>query len=436
MGLVLGGGGARGSYEIGVWEALGELSIKPDIVTGTSVGALNGALIVQDDFEAARNIWLNIDNGKILGEGFTDKLKKGDLINNIAAFTREFFENGGADCSCLFELMKKYIDENAVRQSRILFGTVLVEFPSMRPQRVFIDQIPEGRLHHYLMASSACFPAIKAYEMDGKAFVDGGYNDNMPAKMAIERGADEIIAVSLDAPGIMRDLKAIDAVKKGNVRVTVIKSYDHLGEILNFDPETAMKNMRLGYLDTYKALGKLYGFYYSIRKSSLLLDHLASNFDGILTEAGIGEGGDTFGRYAVARSIGKTGRGRLTPTKCIVHALDSAALIYDIDRLKIYSFEELCTLVLEQYKKRGPGLIKSTMLYSVLEKNIQKVTSHAAARLLNFSRHDIVAGFADALERSKSPRDLKGALFMSAALFPAEFEAAVLLTYLGRSSFN
>ena len=46
--LVLSGGGGRGSYQIGVWKALRDLGIKFDIITGTSVGALNGALMVQD----------------------------------------------------------------------------------------------------------------------------------------------------------------------------------------------------------------------------------------------------------------------------------------------------------------------------------------------------------------------------------------------------
>ena len=44
--LVLGGGGSRGAYEAGVWQALTELGIEIDIVTGTSVGAINAALFV------------------------------------------------------------------------------------------------------------------------------------------------------------------------------------------------------------------------------------------------------------------------------------------------------------------------------------------------------------------------------------------------------
>ena len=55
--VVLSGGGSKGSYQIGVWKALRKLKIKYDIVTGTSVGALNGALMVQNKFHKACKLW-------------------------------------------------------------------------------------------------------------------------------------------------------------------------------------------------------------------------------------------------------------------------------------------------------------------------------------------------------------------------------------------
>ena len=58
--LVLAGGGARGSYQVGVWRALMELDWHPQIITGTSVGSLNGAMFVLDQYETARDMWLAI----------------------------------------------------------------------------------------------------------------------------------------------------------------------------------------------------------------------------------------------------------------------------------------------------------------------------------------------------------------------------------------
>ena len=64
--LVLGGGGSRGAYEIGVWQALREMDIDIHIVTGTSIGAINGAAIAQGDYDMAVRMWNNIETSKVI----------------------------------------------------------------------------------------------------------------------------------------------------------------------------------------------------------------------------------------------------------------------------------------------------------------------------------------------------------------------------------
>ena len=59
--LVLCGGGAKGGYHIGVWKALKEIGFTPNIITGTSVGALNGALLTIGEDKIAYNIWNNMN---------------------------------------------------------------------------------------------------------------------------------------------------------------------------------------------------------------------------------------------------------------------------------------------------------------------------------------------------------------------------------------
>ena len=71
--IVLAGGGSRGAYQIGVWKALRELGIDYDIVTGSSVGALNGALMVQEDFEAGLELWENISVKDVMTDVLTDE---------------------------------------------------------------------------------------------------------------------------------------------------------------------------------------------------------------------------------------------------------------------------------------------------------------------------------------------------------------------------
>src|SRR5215207_591698 len=67
IGLVLSGGGGKGAYQIGCWRALRELGLdRFTSIAGTSVGALNAALIAQGDFEKARSVWFGISPSHVL----------------------------------------------------------------------------------------------------------------------------------------------------------------------------------------------------------------------------------------------------------------------------------------------------------------------------------------------------------------------------------
>ena len=65
-GIVFDGGGARGAYQIGAWKALHEAGVKINAVAGTSVGALNGALLCMGDLEKAEKLWENITYSDVM----------------------------------------------------------------------------------------------------------------------------------------------------------------------------------------------------------------------------------------------------------------------------------------------------------------------------------------------------------------------------------
>ena len=78
LGLALSGGGALGSYEIGVWKALIEYGVDKRItsISGTSVGILNACLIIQNDYNKAYHIWVNeIENTILSKHNFKRKFK-------------------------------------------------------------------------------------------------------------------------------------------------------------------------------------------------------------------------------------------------------------------------------------------------------------------------------------------------------------------------
>ena len=64
--LVLAGGGAKGSYQIGVWRALRELDWTPDIITGASVGTLNGCLFTMGKIQEAEDLWRSLEIHDVL----------------------------------------------------------------------------------------------------------------------------------------------------------------------------------------------------------------------------------------------------------------------------------------------------------------------------------------------------------------------------------
>ena len=84
-GLVLGGGGGRGSYEIGVWKALEEYRDVLDIkaVSGSSVGALNAALYACGDLDKATQMWYDITNDRILSNKDIDEDNRNKWFESI-----------------------------------------------------------------------------------------------------------------------------------------------------------------------------------------------------------------------------------------------------------------------------------------------------------------------------------------------------------------
>lgn len=253
--LVLGGGGARGAYEAGVWQAMTELGIDIDIVTGTSVGSINGAMVCQGDLELTLRMWKELETHMVF-----DIPEDSQPID----YAKEIVLNKGVGSTRLKELLKEYVDEERIRNSSIDYGLVAVELKTLKPHFLFREDIKEGQLIDYILASSSAFPAIHAHEIDGVEYIDGGYGDIMPVDMAIKKGATKVVAVRLKTPGIEK----YHFQKPTGVDVTVIEPKWDLGNWLVFDVDNARKIMRLGYLEAMKEFGIYDGNYYTFAKDA------------------------------------------------------------------------------------------------------------------------------------------------------------------------
>lgn len=261
--VVLSGGGAKGAYEIGVWKALRRLGINYDIITGTSVGALNGVLMVQDNYYKALKLWYYMDYDKVIDieiKGkYSTKKGKEEIIKKYA----KGMINGGYKLSGLEKVIDGALDEKKFMSSKIDYGLVITNASSLKPKFVKKNNLKNGELKNYLLASSSCFPAFKPTKIGNNLYIDGGYCDNLPINLAIDLGADEVIAVDLGAIGLVKP------VKNKNVKITYIRPKNNLGSFLAFEKEYSRIAISLGYNDTMKIYGMLDGDNYAFKKGSL-----------------------------------------------------------------------------------------------------------------------------------------------------------------------
>ena len=178
-------------------------------------------------------------------------------LPELHAFLKDAVTQGGMDVTPLEEIVERVLDEDALRRSPIRLGLVTVEQKTLKARELPLEEIPEGKVKDYLLASAACFPALRAHTIDGVSYLDGGYRDNMPTALAQKMGADELLCVDLEGVGITRP-------NRTGLPTTLVKSYWELGDILHFDPDTARRNIELGYYDTRRAMGYLRGCAYAV----------------------------------------------------------------------------------------------------------------------------------------------------------------------------
>lgn len=260
-GIVLEGGGARGAYQIGVWKALREVGMKIKGVAGTSVGALNGALICMDDLEKAEEIWGNMTYSTVFNvdDSMIGKLKKFGVrsmkVTDAAAEFRRLFSDRGLDIAPLKKLLEETVDEERIGRSPRDFCAASFSITDRMEEDFDIKAAPPGTMKDMMMAS-AYFPGFKQEKFCGKTYLDGGSVNNVPVDLLADRGYKDIIVIRLYGIGVDRR-RFMDIPE--DVTVHEIAPRRNLGGILEFDSARTRKNMKLGYFDGLRFLYGLCG---------------------------------------------------------------------------------------------------------------------------------------------------------------------------------
>lgn len=266
LGLVLSGGGSKGAYQIGVYKALLKLGKKPNIVTGTSVGALNGVLIIQNDIRRAIKMWRNISFLTIYDENSFPNTDNEAIANVYKQYVKTFINEGGMDISKLSSIFDKLYNPNKFFRSEVDYGLVTYNLSKNKPVLKTKRNLEANKVKDYVISSASCYPAFKPYKIDNELYIDGGYHDNLPINLAVNLGADEIIAVDLRAVGFKKDTKE-------DVNITVISPRNKIVSFLVFEKTKSREAIRFGYNDTMKTFGKLDGDVFTFKKNNLVKNY-------------------------------------------------------------------------------------------------------------------------------------------------------------------
>ena len=357
--LVLGGGGAKGAYQIGVIRALESMGISAGMAFGTSIGALNAAMYAQGSIQNAQALWESLRLSDVVTPESIALAEEAETVfsrpDKLLDFITKNAQKKGLDTGPLFALIHEAVNEDALRKSRVLFGLTATRFPSLTQTEKRLEDMAPGTLHDWLMASAACFPAIPMKTIGSERYIDGGFADNVPVEMAVRAGARRIIAVDIG-----RTQAHSEYARRPNV--TYIRASHPLGGLLAFDPERSQRNIVLGYNDTLRAFSRLRGTHYSFDLiDAQRLRVRAEDFVCRLTalEAEMNSRRHPAPLFSLLEEDLRSGADAID---YFLRALELCAQTLDADPVPVYTFDRFCDalaakLPLEQAK---------TMLSSLL----------------------------------------------------------------------
>lgn len=409
-GIVLSGGGSKGAYQVGVWKALRKLKIKYDIVTGTSIGSINGLMMVQGDYFKTVWLWRNICFTDLCDDTFPDKydtlLGKTEIYKNYA---KHFFKEGGMSMVKMRKLLEKSYNDNKFNESKINYGIVTFNLSKMKPLTIWKKDL-KGHVIDYVLASSSCYPIFKKTEINGEKYIDGGYYDNVPINMALDMGADEIIVVDLESVGLKKE------IKNENAKITYIRPRNDIGSFLVFDKNIARRAIRYGYYDTMKVYGKLDGNKYTFKKGNLnknyeryadkFLDYCDNLFDNKDNEIYM-----NLLKIGFFARILKT-RKDYQVKKVLDQAIEFLGRVFKIDDCNLYSIQKYNKLLLEKNNE------KEQISKKFIEKNLKQKNFK---EFLNTG--SIVKYLYNMLDEGQNKKDLCAL----ALVFPKELVGAIYL---------
>jgi NTE family protein len=193
VGYALGGGGSLGAVQVGMLQALSEHDIAPDVVAGTSVGSLNGAVVAFDPASAANrlsHLWARLTREMVFPGGLLAQ------VRTMQHTKTHLFHNTG-----LAAVIGDFLGPDATFAGLALpFVAVATDVATARPQ-----VLCEGPLLPALLASAAIPGIFPPVEIGPRRLYDGGLVANVPMRQALAMGARSLVVLDCNFPGHVPD---------------------------------------------------------------------------------------------------------------------------------------------------------------------------------------------------------------------------------------
>jgi NTE family protein len=183
--FVLGGGGVLGAHEVGMLRALAESSIEPDLILGTSIGALNGAVFASDPTVAGVERL-----GRLWAESNIAGVSAGTLLRRVGTLART-----GTHLQSIDELqrrLKEALPVECVEELQVPFQCVAASI-----ERAAEHWFVEGVLSDVVLASCAVPGVLPPVAIGDEHFIDGGIVNSIPVARAVALGAKTIYVLQV-----------------------------------------------------------------------------------------------------------------------------------------------------------------------------------------------------------------------------------------------
>ncbi len=178
LGLVLGSGGARGWAHVGVLKALRERGIQPDIVVGTSIGSIIGAVYAEGKLDEAIKFAGNMDKTRAIRLFLEIGLHRDGLLSGVR----------------VMECLKRFITTERIENLPLPFAAVATDLDTGMPVVLHSGSVLDA------IRASISIPGIfTPVKRRGATLVDGGLSSPVPVSLARQMGATDVIAVNIDS---------------------------------------------------------------------------------------------------------------------------------------------------------------------------------------------------------------------------------------------